>query len=133
MLVDPENGNFNLMPNSPAIGSGRYGEDRGALPYQPTGVDDDPVGLPVDLALLTAYPNPFNSRVVIAFELAGQARVDIDIYNVLGQREADIFDGVMEGGKHSIGWNAEGKDSGVYFVRMRYGAESMTRKIVLVK
>jgi flagellar hook assembly protein FlgD len=46
-----------------------------------------------------------------------QSRVTIGIYNILGQRVAEIVNGELETGYHAVSWNA-GTASGVYFCRM---------------
>jgi hypothetical protein len=72
---------------------------------------------PDRFALLQNYPNPFNPSTTIRFALPAQSRVTIDIYNLLGQRVAEIVNGEMEPGFHSVAWRAPAA-SGVYFCRM---------------
>jgi hypothetical protein len=133
MFIDPENHDYHLNHGSPAIGSGRYDRDRGALPYEATSVDDDENGLPSDYALISAYPNPFNSRAIIEFTLPETANAKLEIFNIMGQREAVLFDRIQEAGRNSALWNASKNHSGIYFARLSYGEKSASTKLVLIK
>jgi len=76
-----------------------------------------PAGIPDQYALLQNYPNPFNPSTTIGFALPVRSRVTISIFNLLGQHVADIVNGEMETGYHTVVWNAAAA-SGVYFCRM---------------
>jgi hypothetical protein len=83
----------------------------------PLSATENGTTLPDRFALLQNYPNPFNPSTTIRFALPAQSRVTIDIYNLLGQRVAEIVNGEMEAGFHSVTWRAPAA-SGVYFCRM---------------
>ncbi|HMK38783.1 MAG TPA: T9SS type A sorting domain-containing protein, partial [Bacteroidota bacterium] len=78
-------------------------------------------GIPDHYALLQNYPNPFNPSTTITFALPVQSRVTIAIYNLLGQRVAELLSGEMDTGYHSVVWYP-GAASGVYFCRMEAAA-----------
>jgi gluconolactonase len=82
-----------------------------------SGVGETGDNLPAGFDLYQNYPNPFNPSTTIRFALPAQSRVTIDIYNLLGQRVAEIVNGEMEAGFHSVTWRAPAA-SGVYFCRM---------------
>jgi hypothetical protein len=84
---------------------------------QPLSVSGSGPGIPDHFALLQNYPNPFNPSTTISFALPLRSQVTISIYNVLGQRVAEIINGELERGYHAVRWNA-GAASGVYFCRM---------------
>ena len=84
---------------------------------QPLSVSGSGPGIPDHYALLQNYPNPFNPSTTISFALPSRSQVTIGIYNILGQRVAEIINGEMETGYHAVRWNA-GTASGVYFCRM---------------
>jgi hypothetical protein len=84
---------------------------------QPLSVNGSGPGIPDHYALLQNYPNPFNPSTTISFALPLRSQVTIRIYNLLGQRVAEIINGELERGYHAVGWNA-GTASGVYFCRM---------------
>jgi hypothetical protein len=87
---------------------------------------------------LDIYPNPFNPQTSIQFSVAGQDRVVLNVYDVLGRRIRTLLDAVRNPGSYTIQW--DGKDSsgvvvpsGTYFLRMEAGSNVQVRKIVLQK
>jgi len=88
---------------------------------------------PETCALLPNYPNPFNARTTITFTLPHEERVTLSIYNLLGQRVADLLDGKMGAGVQKIVWQADQVPSGLYFCILKAGAFSQTQRMLLLK
>ncbi|MEW6413251.1 MAG: T9SS type A sorting domain-containing protein [Candidatus Zixiibacteriota bacterium] len=86
-----------------------------------------------DFVLWQNYPNPFNPATTIEFYLPTSCEISLNIYNILGQKVADLADGVWLAGMHSVIWNSEGTASGVYFFRLRAGDFSESRKMLLLR
>ncbi len=105
----------------------------------PLSVSDRDDNLPRALDLVGAAPNPFNPTVRIRFAVpAPGARVRMTVYNVRGQRVADLEDGLFAAGYHDTVWNGtESRGapaaSGIYFVQMKSGGFRKAMKIVLLK
>ncbi len=107
----------------------------------PVSVDDgnDINTLPVKFVLAQNYPNPFNPSSIIKFALPVNSNVTLDVYNVLGQRVAQLVNGKLTAGYHSVKWNAGEFASGVYIYKLsaknNNGDQifSSTRKMVLLK
>ncbi|HEY3293881.1 MAG TPA: proprotein convertase P-domain-containing protein [bacterium] len=90
--------------------------------------------LPQSFAFEGNFPNPFNSRTEFRFELPARSRVDLVLYNTLGQRVADILQETVEAGPHTIGFDAHGLASGLYVARMTVnGSTSQSKKILLLR
>ncbi len=89
--------------------------------------------IPTEFALDNAYPNPFNAATTIAYQLPAASRVNLDIYNVLGQRVTSLVDGNVEAGNHSVTWDASGYSSGIYFYKLSVGDKVFTRRMTLLK
>ncbi len=94
--------------------------------------------LPTEFALQPAYPNPFNPVVSIPYALPNAAKVEIAVYNVLGQRVAQLVNRDIKAGYHRVLWNGKSMSgipvsSGVYFVTMKAADYIKTQKIVLMK
>ncbi|MCB0306429.1 MAG: T9SS type A sorting domain-containing protein, partial [Calditrichaeota bacterium] len=95
--------------------------------------------LPGEFALLPNFPNPFNPTTTIRYALPAAAKVDLAIYNLLGQKIATLLrEAPGEAGYHSVIWN--GRDdagqpvaSGIYFLHLRAGAHRAVRKMILLK
>ncbi|MBD3169379.1 MAG: DNRLRE domain-containing protein [candidate division Zixibacteria bacterium] len=94
---------------------------------------DSGESLPARFALDKNYPNPFNAATNIAFSLDRAGKVDLDVYNILGQRVESLVDGFMEAGEHDITWNASEYASGVYFYRLSNGEKTVTKRMSLLK
>jgi flagellar hook assembly protein FlgD len=76
-----------------------------------------------DYALSQNYPNPFNPTTTIEFALPTNSKVDVDIYNILGQKVASLFSGYKSVGYHQVEWNASNFGSGVYFYKINATSE----------
>ena len=94
--------------------------------------------IPSVFSLSQNYPNPFNPITKMNYNLPMRSKVNISIYNVLGQEIKTLVNEVQEYGYHSILWNGKdnfGRDmaSGVYFTRMASKGFTQTKKMLLVK
>jgi Secretion system C-terminal sorting domain len=88
----------------------------------------------VDFILGQNYPNPFNSSTVINYELKGNKRISLMIYNTEGRLVENIFSGMQSRGKHSLRWTAVSSlASGIYFITLRSGSQMQTSKITYLK
>jgi aminopeptidase N len=100
----------------------------------PTACDDEFVfDLPKEFKLLQNYPNPFNAQTTVNYQLRQRSHVRLEIYNLLGQRLETLVDEEEEAGYRSVDWRASGVGSGIYFMRLEAGGESLARKMLLVK
>ncbi|MCK4632575.1 MAG: T9SS type A sorting domain-containing protein [candidate division Zixibacteria bacterium] len=96
--------------------------------------DDNPEpGLPGDFQLSQNYPNPFNPSTIIEFALPQSSQVKLAVFNVLGQTVTVLTDRQMPAGVHRVEFDGTDQPSGIYFYRLSYGKESLTRKMILVK
>ena len=84
------------------------------------------------------YPNPFNPSTVVSFALKKASRVEIDLYNVIGQKVRTLAEGNYgAGGPYPVTLYSTGLASGVYFVRMIATSSNenyvQTRKVMIIK
>lgn len=86
-----------------------------------------------NFALHANYPNPFNPSTTIANILSSASFVSLRIFSVLGQEVATLVNGREGAGAHTVEWNAEGAQGGVYFFRLVTGDFARTKKMVLAK
>jgi hypothetical protein len=89
-------------------------------------------------SLAQNYPNPFNPTTKIEFGLAVDSRVNLKVFNILGQLVAEIIDANMTVGFHEIDFDASALNSGVYFYTLEaLGIDGtnfvQTRKMILTK
>lgn len=85
----------------------------------------------------SAYPNPFNSKIKIAFDLPEQEQIQISIFDLMGKK---IFSEMKEfqSGENSIIWdgtNCSGQTmgAGIYIIRIISKNLSVTQKVTLMK
>ena len=100
--------------------------------------DDLGENQPHGYSLSHNYPNPFNPSTTIDYTLRTGSRVEISIYNILGQKINTIVDESKPAGKYSVCWN--GRDgngrpvaSGVYLYQIRAGEYIESKKMLLLK
>ena len=94
---------------------------------------------PAAYRLYPNYPNPFNPRTTIRFDLPEPSRATLRIYGVAGQLVRVLVDGeMMDATSHWIDW--DGRDgggqpvaSGVYFYRLTAGRFTEARRLVLLR
>jgi hypothetical protein len=82
---------------------------------------------------LTVYPNPFNARTTIAYDLPRTEHVRLRVFDVTGRLVRILEDSAQEAGLHEVGVDSAGLASGLYFVAMETREVSICRKIVLLK
>jgi hypothetical protein len=97
-----------------------------------------PASVPLTFALDQNHPNPFNPTTTIAFTVPAAGRVNLDVFNVLGQHVRCLLDEDIEAGAHSIIWDGKDGDgrsvaSGIYLYRLRAGKDVESKKMVLLK
>lgn len=79
------------------------------------------------------HPNPFNPTTTITFSLREPTRVNLTIYNAIGQKIADLLNRQMAAGEHSVEFNASGLATGFYLYRIDTPNFSKTMKMILLR
>jgi hypothetical protein len=94
--------------------------------------------LPHGALQLSVYPNPFNPSVQVSFVNPGRGLVRATIHDATGRVVKSLLSRSMDAGELKLTW--DGRDdrssrvaSGVYFLRVRAGTTSATRKLVLLR
>ncbi len=95
--------------------------------------------IPSDYLLHSAFPNPFNSRVKIVFNLSGNTDdYNLSIVNILGETVRTFKSQKFYSGMNTILWNGKndfGRDlsTGVYFCRLKSKNIDNSIKLLYVK
>ncbi len=79
------------------------------------------------------YPNPFNSETQIRFELSRQTKLNLTVYNILGQAVEVLSDSELGAGFHSVVWCGGHLSSGIYYYRITAGDLSVTKEMILMR
>ncbi len=93
--------------------------------------DDSEIGYSLELS--DNYPNPFNPSTKLSFTLPKRMKVELIIYNLIGEQVKILFSGIAERGKHSVQFNAENLSSGTYFYQLITNENQITKKMLFLK
>ncbi len=94
--------------------------------------------IPSKFVLHNNYPNPFNPKTTLRYELPDQTHVNLVIYDILGREVKVLVNGIQPSGYHQTIWDGRdhsGKSvsAGMYFYRIQAGSFSKVQKMVLLK
>ena len=101
---------------------------------QITAVQTPAVARPVQHRLGDSYPNPFNPTMVIPLDLAtDQRQVRLALYDMLGRRVRQVWQGSLQAGSHRFVW--DGRDeagkavaAGVYIYQVEVAGRVEAKK-----
>jgi outer membrane protein assembly factor BamB len=96
------------------------------------------VGLPMSYSLEQNYPNPFNPATTIKYAVPFEGRVQIKIYNSIGEEIAVLVNKIHTPGTYQAEWNGRNNQnisvpSGVYIYRIETDRFSNSKKMLLLK
>ena len=122
VVLDPILGGVHLLKSS--------------LGEQATAVQTTAAAQPAQHRLGDSYPNPFNPAVVIPLDLATDAAgVSLMVYDVLGRRVRQVWDGPLGAGSHRFMW--DGRDevgkavaAGVYIYKVEIDGQVEAKKTI---
>jgi hypothetical protein len=97
-----------------------------------TGVEEGPPAavLPQKFEVGKAYPNPFNAQTVIPIALPERSQITVTIYNIRGQRLAEIYHAIQNAGQVQVHFDASHLSSGLYLYRVE--ARDMKRSSIFI-
>lgn len=103
-----------------------------------TSVRERPASSALTFNLSQNYPNPFNQNTVIQYSLPKSSKVELVIYNLLGQKVRSLINQTQTAGYKIVFWdgkNDKGENvaSGVYFYKLQYGDLKQTKKMLILK
>ncbi|HEY5535280.1 MAG TPA: alpha-L-fucosidase [Ignavibacteria bacterium] len=90
--------------------------------------------IPVEFKLYSNYPNPFNPKTEITFDVPKSERISITIFDVTGKEVTKLINNEYKvAGKYVIAFDGTNLTSGTYFCKMDAGNFSATTKMALIK
>jgi len=79
------------------------------------------------------YPNPFNSTTAISYQLPASVKVELKVFDTLGNLVKILVNEQQNAGEYTINFDGARLASGVYFYRLKTGDSIQTRKMILAK
>ncbi len=96
-----------------------------------TGMTDPEYSKEEFITNLNSFPNPFQNKTEISFNLVGKSRVTVNITNTLGELVEKLSSEKMEEGFHRFIWDAGSRPDGLYFLNILTENRIFTRKLLL--
>ncbi len=103
-----------------------------------TAVDDPVSPAAIGATLSQNFPNPFNPKTQIDFELMRSTSVELAVFDIEGRRLATLVDGQRDAGSYQETWdgmtdNGVAAPSGHYWYRLTTATEQVSRGMLLMK
>jgi hypothetical protein len=86
--------------------------------------------IPEKFSLNQNYPNPFNPTTSISFAVPIKSKVEINVYDIMGNEVAILLNDVVPAGIQSVSWDAKNQPSGVYFIHMQAEGYIITHRVM---
>ncbi len=104
----------------------------------PTVVNDDETSMPDDIALEPNFPNPFNPMTTIRYVVSKFEKVQLTIFNSVGQKIRLLVNEDQRPGEYQTAWDAkddrgQAVASGVYLCQLKVGEAIFVRSMSLVR
>ena len=98
----------------------------------------DFISIPKEFALYQPYPNPFNPKTIITFDIPRVQEVLLKVFNVNGGVVRILNNSKLGAGKYRFEWDGRDESgnastSGVYFIQLCSGPNRNIKKVLLVK
>ena len=84
------------------------------------------------------YPNPFNSKVNLVYEISKPSMINVDIYDIMGRKIKSLVNNYYSSGINSVKWDGTNENnnlvpSGTYFYKVQTSVGIETNKIQFIK
>ncbi|MFZ0390338.1 MAG: choice-of-anchor D domain-containing protein [Calditrichia bacterium] len=94
--------------------------------------------IPLTFEVLQNYPNPFNPKTIIKYAIPTDEKVELSIFNSLGQKISTLVNNNQQAGYYTVTWDATNQHgikvgSGIYFYVVKAGKHKSIKKMILLK
>jgi len=86
-----------------------------------------------EYSLSQNFPNPFNPKTVISYELPVTGNALLKVFDVLGNEVAELVNEKQNAGSYSVEFDGSNFSSGVYFYKLTAGEFVETKRMILLK
>lgn len=134
-----ERKSYSFIDENLTMGSYRYRLKQvdfdGTFEYSNSNVVE--VFSPEKYTLIQNFPNPFNPSTTIEFSIPQTSNVTIEVYNIVGERVANLVNRTLDAGYHRVNFNASNLPSGAYVYQLKASGQDgtfiETKKMLLMK
>jgi len=131
--VDMSSGDFLNVSTHPEL---QDGLKILVTPSIPTTINDETSKknyLPRNIILSQNYPNPFNPSTKIKYALPENSKVNLTIYNSIGEVVTVLVNEIKNEGFHIVNFNALELTNGIYYYRLVVDDNTQVKKMILLK
>ena len=105
---------------------------------QNTLINDFRNDLPTTFRLYNNYPNPFNPKIILQYDLPQNSFFEVIVYDMLGKVVNNLVDTNQSSGFKSIQWDATDNQgqpvpAGMYLYSIEASDFKQTKKMILLK
>jgi len=79
------------------------------------------------------FPNPFNSKTNIRFQVVKSGFVNLTVFDIFGKRVSTLINEYKAPGSYSVDFDGTNLANGIYYYKMNTGEFVESRKFVIVK
>jgi hypothetical protein len=128
---------YNIV-SEPHFGSGEFTIRLTLSAELPAAVGQAEDKMPAAYEIYQNYPNPFNPETMIEYQLPGASEVEINIFNLQGQKVVTLEKCFQNAGVYKLIWDGtddSGRSSaaGVYFYQLKSGKNLHVKKMLLLR
>jgi len=134
-FADTTNGDFTLPAHSPLFSLGTNGGPIGDPRWYigVYGIKDEKNTNAKSFALHQNYPNPFNPSTKISFNLEQAGFTTLSVYDLTGREVARLVSDDLGVGEYNYTFNSGNLSSGIYFYRLSFTGQTLTKKMMLIE
>jgi flagellar hook assembly protein FlgD len=81
--------------------------------------------------ILINYPNPFNQKTAIQFEISNKQPVQLKVYDIVGNEVSTLVNEEKATGKYEVNFDGSNIPEGIYIVKIQAGNSLTTRKMIV--
>ena len=100
---------------------------------QSVGIHQISAEIPAQYSLQQNFPNPFNPKTIINYQMPNSNFVSLKVYDVLGNLIETLVNEKQSPGSYSFDFDGSGISSGVYFYKLETDDFTAVKKMMLIK
>jgi hypothetical protein len=85
------------------------------------------------LLLNQNQPNPFDGQTLIPFTLGQQTNVQLEVFDLVGNRVMTLVNGPQMAGNHNVSFDSGSLSAGMYMYVLTTGQGRQTKRMVVSK